>query len=168
MRVVAAGIMGLALACTAAPLDRAASMPLEPHGKEHTVNGLKTIASALGPKDTMDRLEAGVRARGMTVFARIDHAAGAAQVNLPLRPTEVLIFGSPLAGTRLMDAHQTMGIDLPLKALVWEDDSGRTWLSYDDPRWLVARHGDPEPLKAILLQMQSVLEAVSSAAVERQ
>ena len=131
------------------------------------VDGLRTLASGLGPKDTMDWLEAGVRARGMTVFARIDHASGAAQVKLPLRPTELLIFGSPLAGTHLMEAHQTIGLDLPLKALVWEDDSGCTWLSYDAPRWLVARHGDPEPMAPILRQMESVLEALSNAAVDR-
>src|SRR5216684_7281579 len=103
--------------------------------------GLTTIPSSYGPKDTMDRLEAEVRTKGMTVFARIDHAAGAAAAGLALRPTEVLIFGNAKAGTPLMQAVQTIGLDLPLRALVWQDASGKTWLSYNDPAWLAQRHG---------------------------
>jgi len=102
-------------------------------------DGLTTLRSSYGPKDTMTRLEAEVKARGMTVFARIDHAAGAAGAGLPLRPTELLIFGNAKAGTPLMQTVQTTGIDLPLKALVWEDASGATWLSYNDPAWLAQR-----------------------------
>jgi uncharacterized protein (DUF302 family) len=94
--------------------------------------GLVTIPSSYGPKDTMDRLEAEVKAKGMTVFARIDHAAGAAGMGLPLRPTELLIFGNAKGGTPLMQSVQTIGIDLPLKALVWQDASGKAWLSYQD------------------------------------
>ena len=88
--------------------------------------GLTTIRSHFGPKETMDRLETAVKAKGLTVFARIDHAAGAASVGLPLRPTEVLIFGNARGGTPLMQSVQTIGIDLPLRALVWQDESGRT------------------------------------------
>jgi uncharacterized protein (DUF302 family) len=95
-------------------------------------DGLTTVESAYGPKETMDRLEAEVKVKGLTVFARIDHAAGAAQVGLPLRPTAVLIFGNAKGGTPLMQAAQTIGIDLPLKALVWQDAAGKTWLSYND------------------------------------
>src|SRR5450631_4083061 len=102
--------------------------------------GLTTLPSSHGPKDTMDRLEAVVKAKGMTVFARIDHAAGATAVGLSLRPTEVLIFGNAKAGTPVMQSVQTIGIDLPLKALVWQDASGKTWLSYNDPGWLAKRH----------------------------
>ena len=105
------------------------------------MEGLASIRSRFGPKETMDRLESEVRARGMTVFARIDHAAGAAQVGLTLRPTELIIFGNALGGTPLMQASQTAGIDLPLKALVWEDASGKIWLSYNEPSWIVQRHG---------------------------
>jgi uncharacterized protein (DUF302 family) len=105
------------------------------------VDGLTTLPSSHGPKETMNRLEAEVKAKGMTVFARVDHAAGAADVGLSLRPTELLIFGNAKAGTPLMRSVQTMGIDLPLKVLVWQDASGRTWLSYNDPSWLAKRHG---------------------------
>jgi len=103
--------------------------------------GLITMRSSHGPKDTMNRLEAQVKAKGMTVFARIDHAAGAAEVGLPLRPTELLVFGNAKTGTSLMQAEQAIGIDLPLKMLVWQDASGATWLSYNDPAWLAKRHG---------------------------
>ena len=96
---------------------------------KHDMEGLTTILSNFGPKETMDRLEAEIRAQGITVFARIDHAAGAAEAGLTLRSTEVLIFGNPRAGTPLMQSIQTIGIDLPLKALVWQDVSGKTWLS---------------------------------------
>jgi uncharacterized protein (DUF302 family) len=105
-----------------------------------TIEGLVTIPSRFGPKETMDRLEAEVRARGLTVFARIDHAAGAAQVGLALRPTELLIFGNAKGGTPLMQAAQTTGIDLPLKALVFQDEQGRTSLAYNDPAWIAKRH----------------------------
>src|ERR1700676_929482 len=99
-------------------------------------DGLTTLQSRQGPKDTMNRLEAEVKAKGMTVFARIDHAAGAAAVGLSLRPTELLIFGNAKAGTPLMRSVQAIGLDLPLKALVWQDGAGDTWLSYNDPAWL--------------------------------
>src|SRR4051812_24239672 len=97
-----------------------------------TADGLLTIRSCYGPEETMNRFEAEVRAKGMTVLAHIDHAAGAAAVGLPLRPTELLIFGNATGGTPLMKLVQTIGIDLPLKALVWQDISGITWLSYND------------------------------------
>jgi uncharacterized protein (DUF302 family) len=129
------------------------------------MDGLRTRASTFGPKDTMDRLEASVRERGMTVFARIDHAAGAAQAGLTLRPTELLIFGAAKAGTPLMQAKQTLGIDLPLKALVWQDAEGRTWVSYDEPRWLVSRHG-VDPALASIGAMAAMLEDVSKEASE--
>jgi uncharacterized protein (DUF302 family) len=105
------------------------------------VDGLTTIESAHGPKETMERLEAEAKAKGLTVFARIDHAEGAAQVGLPLRPTAVLIFGNARGGTPLMQGAQTVGIDLPLKVLVWQDAAGKTWLSYTDPGWIAKRHG---------------------------
>jgi uncharacterized protein (DUF302 family) len=105
------------------------------------VDGLTTVASAHPVKETIDRLEAAVKAKGMTVFARVDHAKGARDVGLELRPTELLIFGAAKAGTPLMQAQQSIGIDLPLKALAWEDAAGQVWLSCNDPAWLAARHG---------------------------
>jgi uncharacterized protein (DUF302 family) len=103
--------------------------------------GLTTVPSAFQATETMDRLAAEIKARGMTVFARIDHAAGASSAGLSLRPTEVLIFGNAKAGTPLMQSSQTIGIDLPLKILVWQDASAKVWLTYNDPIWLAKRHG---------------------------
>jgi uncharacterized protein (DUF302 family) len=124
---------------------------------------LITLASGLGPKDTMDRLEAAIRAKGMTVFARIDHAAAAAQVSLTLAPTELLLFGNAKAGTRLMQSAQTIGIDLPLKALVWQDASGKTWLSYNDPLWLAKRHGlrTPPAAEAMAAALKNLATTVT-------
>jgi uncharacterized protein (DUF302 family) len=106
-----------------------------------TVDGLVTILSVFGPKETMDRLEREVKAKGLTVFARVDHAAGAQVVGLKLRPTELLIFGNAKGGTPLMEADQRIGIDLPLKALVYQDEAGKVWLAYTDPSWLARRYG---------------------------
>lgn len=104
------------------------------------MEGLITIPSSFTAAETMDRLEAGIKAKGIGVFARIDHASGAAKAGLSLRPTELLIFGKAEGGTPLMQSNQTAGIDLPLKALVWQDASGKVWLSYNDPAWLAKRH----------------------------
>jgi uncharacterized protein (DUF302 family) len=131
-------------------------------------DGLTTLRSNFGPKDTLDRLEAEVKAKGMTVFARVDHAAGAKEVGLPLRPTEVLIFGAAKGGTPLMQAVQTIGIDLPLKALVWQDGSGVTWLSYNDPVWLAKRHGLGNEAAAAVNGMTAALAAVTKAATGSQ
>ncbi len=105
------------------------------------VDGLVAIKSPHSPKDTMDRLEALLKQKGLTILARIDHAVGAARVGQVLRPTEVLIFGNPQGGTPFMQCAQTVGIDLPLKALVWQDASGQVWLGYNDPSFLAQRHG---------------------------
>ena len=124
-----------------------------------------TIASRFGPKETMDRLEAEIRAKGMTVFARIDHATGAAEAGLELRPTELIIFGNARGGTPLMQTSQTAGIDLPLKALVWQDAAGKTWLSYNEPSWIVQRHG--LGIRAeIVDKMAAALSAISRKAAD--
>ena len=104
-------------------------------------DGLVEVKSAHPPKTTLDRFEAAAKERGLMVFARIDHAAGAQKVGKTLRPTELLIFGNPQGGTPLMECAQSAGIDLPLKALVWEDAQGQSWLGYNDPAWLAQRHG---------------------------
>ena len=129
--------------------------------------GLTTVKSGYDPKETMDRLEADVRAKGLTVFARIDHAAGTTAVGLTLRPTELMIFGNARGGTALMQAAQTIGIDLPLKALVWQDASGDTWLSYNDPSWLAKRHGlGPQvavPINALTAALASLAKAATTS-----
>jgi uncharacterized protein (DUF302 family) len=131
-------------------------------------DGLTTIRSHHGPKDTMNRLETEVKASGMTIFARIDHAAGALAAGLSLPPTEILIFGNAKAGTPLMQSVQTIGIDLPLKALVWQDASGDTWVSCNDPAWLAQRHGVSGATEAVVGNMSAVLQAVTRAATEPQ
>jgi uncharacterized protein (DUF302 family) len=118
------------------------------------------MASAHDPSTTLTRLAAAIAAKGMTVIARIDHAGAAAKAGLTLRPTEVVIFGNPRAGTGLMQAAQTMGIDLPLKALVWQDEAGKTQLSYNDPRWLAERHGVGAGAEKTLAAMSDALAAV--------
>ena len=128
------------------------------------VDGLTTLRSSFASLETMNRLEAAVKAKGMTVFARIDHAAGASGVGLTLRPTEVMIFGNARAGTPLMQARQTIGIDLPLKALVWQDAAGVTWLSYDDPGWIAKRHGLGGEVEPALNAMTAALAGVAKMA----
>ena len=128
------------------------------------VDGLTSIVSSFGPNETMNRLEAEVKARGMTVFARIDHAAGAVEAGLSLRPTEILIFGNAKTGTPLMQAVQTIAIDLPLKALVWQDASGDTWLSYNDPAWLARRHRLGHDAQAVIGGMAVALGAIARTA----
>ena len=130
-----------------------------------TWKGLLSIRSMFGPNETMDRLEAAIRAQGMKVFARIDHATGATKAGLELRSTELIIFGNARGGTPLMQSVQTIGIDLPLKALVWEDASGTTWLSYNEPTWIAQRHSvsNAEPT---VNKMSAVLSAMSRKATE--
>jgi uncharacterized protein (DUF302 family) len=126
--------------------------------------GLTILPSAYGPEVTMNRFEAAVRARGMTVFANVDHAAGATAAGLSLRPTDLLIFGNAGRGTPLMQANQTIGIDLPLKALVWQDASGATWLSYNDPNWLAKRHGLSQQSGATAEALSATLDALAKLA----
>lgn len=103
-------------------------------------DGLVAVKSPHSPKATMDRLEEVVKARGLNVFARIDHAAGAARIGRTLRPTELLVFGNPQGGTPFMECAQSVGIDLPLKALVWQDAGGQVWLGWNDAAWIARRH----------------------------
>ena len=107
----------------------------------HAADGMVAVKSPHSAQETMNRLEATVKERGLNVFVRIDHAAGAMKVGKTLRPTELLIFGNPQGGTPLMECAQTAGIDLPLKALVWQDETAQVWLGYNDPAFLAQRHG---------------------------
>lgn len=109
-------------------------------------NGLVQIASPYSVQETLRRLQAAFAAKGLQVFAVIDHSGEAEKVGLKMRPTKVVIFGSPRAGTPLMVAAPSLAIDLPLKALVAEDAVGKVWLTYNDPEYLQERHGVPEQL----------------------
>ena len=104
-------------------------------------NGLITIPSNFSVRETVERLVSFATSHGLMVFARIDHADGAAKVGLPLRPTELVLFGHAKGGTPLMQDRQTAGIDLPLKALAWEDADHKVWLTYNDAAWIAQRHG---------------------------
>jgi uncharacterized protein (DUF302 family) len=131
------------------------------------VEGLIVLASDRGPEHAVDELAAAVERHGMTVVARIDHAAAAVQVGMALRPTTVLVFGNPAAGTPLMDDARSIGIDLPLKALVWQGADGRTWLAYNDPRHLARRHGVGRALEGHVDAMARLLADVAAEAAGR-
>ena len=103
-------------------------------------DGMIAVKSAMPVAATMDKLESIVKAKGMKVFARIDHAAGAKSVGAEMRPTQLLVFGNPKGGTPFMACAQSVAIDLPLKALVWQDASGQVWLGYNDAKWIHQRH----------------------------
>jgi uncharacterized protein (DUF302 family) len=132
------------------------------------VDGLVARISDFDPATTMERLVAAVGSHGMTVLARIDHAADAGRVGLQLRPTGLLLFGNPRAGTPLMNAAQTIGIDLPLKALVWQDERGQTWLAYNEPGYLAKRHGITGDVEAILAGMARILAELADQTTARE
>ena len=119
--------------------------------------GLITIDSPLDAKTTLDRLQAALIAKGVTIFARIDQAAAASGAGLDLRPTTVLIYGNPQAGTRLMQIDQRIGIDLPLKILVWTDEANVTRVAYNDPVWVAARYGITPEAAPVLGAMRAMV-----------
>jgi uncharacterized protein (DUF302 family) len=127
---------------------------------------LVTLPSGHGVSETVERLKSLLDQKKIQLFAHIDHAAGAQNVGLALRPTQVLIFGNPQAGTPLMQSQQTLGLDLPLRVLVWEDEAGRVWLTYRRPESLAQRHhvvGHDEAVKAL----DTGLAALARAATAR-
>jgi len=105
-----------------------------------TGDGIIRIKSNHDVKETIERLKTALEKKGMTIFKHIDHSTGAKNVGLKLRPTELLIFGNPKAGTPLMKCSQTAALDLPQKALIYKDTSGQVWLLYNDPAYMAARH----------------------------
>ena len=129
-----------------------------------STEGLSTFPSSYGQRETVDRLEAEIKKRGMTVFARVDHTAGAAEAGMHLRPTELLIFGNAKGGTPLMQANQAIGIDLPLKALIYEDAFGKVCVSYNDPSWLARRHGLGPSASQGVNAMTAMLHSVAKTA----
>ncbi len=128
----------------------------------HTDNGIIDARSQHSVEQTVERLTALLHAKGVTVFALVDHSGEAAKVGMKMPPTKLLIFGNPKAGTPLMLASPSVAIDLPLKILVWEDARGRAWLSYNSPAYLQERHGVPEAL----LPNIAVVETLARAAGE--
>jgi uncharacterized protein (DUF302 family) len=128
--------------------------------------GLITIGSRFDFHATIAKLDQSIASNGMTLLARIDHAEGARLAGLSLRPTVVLIFGNARAGTPLMQASREIGIDLPLKILVWEDDDGQTKTTCTDVEWLVKRHAVPERLLPIVQKMKHALDAVLKSAAQ--
>jgi uncharacterized protein (DUF302 family) len=123
--------------------------------------GLVAVVSRYSAPETMQRLLAALAKRDLTVFARIDHAANAAAVGMPLRPTDVVLFGNPKGGTALMQDQQRAGIDLPLKALVWQDAEGKVWLSYNAPDWIAARAGLGATSAGAVAAMTQALAAIA-------
>ena len=128
----------------------------------HAADGMTAVKSPHSVKDTVDRLETAAKARNLVVFLRVDHAAGAQKAGRTLRPTELLVFGNPQGGTPLMECAQSAGIDLPLKALVWQDEAGQVWLGYNDPQYLAARHG--APTCAVVPNLKKALEGLAAEA----
>lgn len=134
-------------------------------GSHHATasHGLVALRSPHSPAATLDRLDAEVKKRNLAVVARIDHAAAAQRIGQTLRPTALLIFGNPQAGTPLMQCAQLAGIDLPMKALVWADAAGQTWLGYNDPQWMMHRHGSADCAPAA--QVAKALAGIAAAVV---
>jgi uncharacterized protein (DUF302 family) len=130
-------------------------------------SGIVNVTSRFSVKETIDRLTDAVQRAGLSVFARIDHGAGAGDVGLELRPTELLIFGNPRGGTPLMQDRQLAGIDLPVKALAWEDETGKVWLSYNDADWVARRHGlggaSDAAVQAIAAGMEKLITAAAGS-----
>lgn len=130
-------------------------------------DGMIALPCVHSSKASMDRLEDIARARGLKIFARIDHAAGAKSIGMALRPTELLIFGHPRGGTPLLKCSQTYGIDLPMRVLEWEDESGNSWMGYSDPAALGDRHTQTE-CDAILRKLTVVLDELVRQAASDQ
>jgi uncharacterized protein (DUF302 family) len=128
-------------------------------------SGLIHIKSSHDVKNTAQRLEASLKEKGMIVFLRIDHSEGARKVEKKLRPTELVIFGNPKVGAPLMQCRQTVAIDLPQKALIWQDESGQVWLTYNDPQYLAMRHEINE-CKAVLNKVRNALKNFAQAATQ--
>ena len=127
-------------------------------------DGLVRLQSKDSVKITAQHLAKVLQAKGLHIFARIDHQKGATSVGKKLRPTEVFIFGNPKAGTPLMECKQTIAIDLPQKMLIYEDEQGKTWLVYNDPAYLASRHGLGDCGAKVIKKITGILSAVSTAA----
>ncbi|MGQ7243330.1 DUF302 domain-containing protein [Salinicola sp. V024] len=152
----AAALLGLANSASAQEPESTASGDTAP-----SVPGLIVAKSDASVHDTASRFAEQARTSGMTVFARVDHRQGAMSRSMALLPNEVIIFGDPKGGTPLMQCAPSAGIDLPMKALIWQDDDGQTWLGYNDPAWIAERHGaaDCPAVKPLQQTMQKLVKA---------
>ncbi len=131
-------------------------------GEETAVDGFRTVPAHRAVIDTLARVEALARDRGLTVFARIDFSGDASRAGLELRPMGLVIVGNPKAGTPLLAAAPTVGVDLPLKVLVWEDAQGATWLGYNDVQYLQRRHHFPAELVKNIAALGALIEAAAA------
>lgn len=131
----------------------------------HADDGLIRLKSPHTATGTIDKLEKILLSKGMTVFKRVSHSTGAAKVGLSLRPTELLIFGNPKVGTPLMQCAQTAAIDLPQKALAYEDDKGQTWLAYNDPKYVANRH-NVKGCDKVIAKITGALSKFANAAIK--
>lgn len=116
------------------------------------------LGSSWPVAETLERLEELVKSKGLEVFCRVDHSGAAEKAGLTMKPSQLLIFGSPKAGTPLMVASPTLAIDLPLKALIWEDGEGKVWISYNSPEYLKTRHNVPDDLVKNIAGIGPLLE----------
>jgi uncharacterized protein (DUF302 family) len=126
--------------------------------------GLVSKKSGFGASETLDRLETVLKKKGITIFARVSHTGGAEGVGIELRPTELLIFGNPKLGSHFFTSRQTAGIDLPMKALAWQDADGQVWLTYNDPQYIADRHGITDR-EEIVQKMTGALDKMTNAAI---
>jgi uncharacterized protein (DUF302 family) len=127
---------------------------------DEAANGMIHLASRYSVSETLARLESLLRTKGLAIFCRIDHSGEAEKAGLKMNPTQLVIFGSPKAGTPLMVASPTLAIDLPLKALVWEDAAGKVWVSYNSPEYLKTRHNIANDLLTNISGVGLLLEKV--------
>jgi len=129
-------------------------------------DGMVNVLSNFNVEETADRMESILKEKGMTIFNRIKHSKGAGKVNIELRDTELIIFGNPKVGSPLMKCQQNVGIDLPQKALIWKDDKGKAWISYNNPRYLEKRHtiiGCEE----VILKIEKALAGIAKSAATK-
>ena len=137
-----------------------------PMSSDTNISGLKIKPSSYSVGETLDRFETIIKKKGITVFARIDHAQGAQKAGLSLAPTELVIFGNPTLGTPLMSSQQTAAIDLPLKAIAWQDKEGKVWLAYNLPEYIANRHGIKDQT-AVVKKMTGALNKFSDFATQK-
>ena len=129
-------------------------------------DGMVNVPSTFNVEETADRMESILKEKGMTVFNRIKHSEGAARVGIELRKTELILFGNPKVGSPLMKCQQSVALDLPQKALIWEDENARVWISYNDPGYLEKRH-NITGCDEVIAQIEKALAGITKAAADQ-